>query len=490
MKRNNSILCFLAFLLIGVFAYGQKVFKVTEGELQFINPEKGIILKKDNKYLQLKIYPVTNHNKFEFRTNISELNLTEFNGLKNNEKNIYSTAIVKNYDFNKLKQIKFVSVEKEENENYKPDIYEFFKYNNEVFVTYRFNYFETFKKYKVFDCREYSLFCYLNFGDEKSIIMTYEGEESFIIPTEKRLEFITNNYYFKEYKIIKKEGELSNKQNWFFSCLRPTNDVYRVDTLKNKKVQLMNYFNEKVIEKTFDKLELGHFVIGYNGNKIDLYNYHFKRFNLNNIRVIKSDEKWPIIQCINSNELKTIGLDGRDYKNEGFTIFGLPEADNSIEIFLHIDKENFSWSFHQTNNFPIINNENIEEFYFQSNKNDDFLVIEKYMNNKDAPEDLFIYYKNKNGTYGINRLGYFIDPDFKNGIYIEKYQNLQSVKGDSKKGQPNFKIEKNNLFMYFPLQKDFRYKTLGEFQGNFARFELPNGQKGWLDMDGKEYLDK
>lgn len=44
-----------------------------------------------------------------------------------------------------------------------------------------------------------------------------------------------------------------------------------------------------------------------------------------------------------------------------------------------------------------------------------------------------------------------------------------------------FKIKKNNLFAYFPLNKEPKYKTLEKFQDNFARFELPNGQ-GWIDL--------
>ena len=55
---------------------------------------------------------------------------------------------------------------------------------------------------------------------------------------------------------------------------------------------------------------------------------------------------------------------------------------------------------------------------------------------------------------------------------------------------PFYKMKKNNLVKLFPLNKEFRYKKIEDFQGNFARFELPNGQKGWLSKEGKEYLDE
>ncbi len=50
-------------------------------------------------------------------------------------------------------------------------------------------------------------------------------------------------------------------------------------------------------------------------------------------------------------------------------------------------------------------------------------------------------------------------------------------------------MKKDNLYKLFPLQKEFRYKKLDDFKGNFARFELPNGQKGWLTLEGIEYLE-
>ena len=48
---------------------------------------------------------------------------------------------------------------------------------------------------------------------------------------------------------------------------------------------------------------------------------------------------------------------------------------------------------------------------------------------------------------------------------------------------------KNGLSTYYPIMKDIKYKKIEKFDNNFARFTLPNGQKGWLDKEGNEYLD-
>lgn len=53
-----------------------------------------------------------------------------------------------------------------------------------------------------------------------------------------------------------------------------------------------------------------------------------------------------------------------------------------------------------------------------------------------------------------------------------------------------FQFEKNNLYGYFPYNNIAKYLFLNQLIGNYARFELPNGKKGWLDVEGKEYFDK
>ena len=53
----------------------------------------------------------------------------------------------------------------------------------------------------------------------------------------------------------------------------------------------------------------------------------------------------------------------------------------------------------------------------------------------------------------------------------------------------NIRFKENNLYGYYKIHSKARFKKLEAFQGFFARFELPNGKKGWLDRNGKEYLD-
>ena len=53
-----------------------------------------------------------------------------------------------------------------------------------------------------------------------------------------------------------------------------------------------------------------------------------------------------------------------------------------------------------------------------------------------------------------------------------------------------FQFQKNNLFGYFPFTLTAKYLFLNPLNGNFIRFQLPNGKNGWLDKNGNEYPDQ
>jgi hypothetical protein len=68
-----------------------------------------------------------------------------------------------------------------------------------------------------------------------------------------------------------------------------------------------------------------------------------------------------------------------------------------------------------------------------------------------------------------------------------KLKKIESNKNQIINHSP-FIFEKANKYGYYPLQIITKYKSLTTFNWNFAAFVLPNGQKGWLDRNGKEYF--
>jgi len=99
------------------------------------------------------------------------------------------------------------------------------------------------------------------------------------------------------------------------------------------------------------------------------------------------------------------------------------------------------------------------------------------------------YTKLKNGKFNLDMLDYLIAEN--PSKEIENYNNQlpKNCNNITVLDQQNYLIEKDGLFTYYPIIREIKYKKLGNFKGKYARFELPNGKKGWLATDGKEYLD-
>lgn len=87
----------------------------------------------------------------------------------------------------------------------------------------------------------------------------------------------------------------------------------------------------------------------------------------------------------------------------------------------------------------------------------------------------------KKGKYGVFSI---LDPD--EPVLPFEFSNITGVLNNR---SYHLLLEKGGLKCYYPIHSKPRYKTLEPFTHHFARFTLPNGQKGWLDFDGNEYFD-
>jgi len=99
-----------------------------------------------------------------------------------------------------------------------------------------------------------------------------------------------------------------------------------------------------------------------------------------------------------------------------------------------------------------------------------------------------IYYR-KNSKYGI--LG-SVDWSQHNGKYSYRlkrrspvlYDNIQQINGEN---ECWLKVTRNGLTGY--LNSKIKYKSIGKYDKTLARFILPDGRKGYVTKDGKEYYD-
>lgn len=119
-------------------------------------------------------------------------------------------------------------------------------------------------------------------------------------------------------------------------------------------------------------------------------------------------------------------------------------------------------------------------------------VFQKLMNNK---KDISF----ERGWY-VGDLWGNLDPDFvilkgdkKYGVWSllnEKY--ILPLEFDKIQNFTSYLyLEKNGLSTFYPnIGTEPKYKKLEPYTGAFARFENPDGKKGWIDRRGKEYFDQ
>ena len=110
MKYNT-----LLFLLFSVLCYSQqRTYDVKEGELYFIHPKKGIILKdNDDNYISFRVFLET-YEEAEYYVKSEALTDKIVKELLSDKDNIFPDDIVSDYKFDKLHKIAFKEKNDEE----------------------------------------------------------------------------------------------------------------------------------------------------------------------------------------------------------------------------------------------------------------------------------------------------------------------------------------------------------------------------------------
>ena len=277
---------------------------------------------------------------------------------------------------------------------------------------------------------------------------------------------------------------------------------YKIDTLKNKQVIIKNLFNKRILPATFDSIQFNnYFVIVFKKQKTIIYNYLLQKLKLPNLKTARLDKYLKYVQIIQNNELKKINVFGTKFK-KGDVPFLSESNDNmpnSNEIMIKTynkDEQFYLYSDYLLpllryielqsleTSYKIYHTENVIDIEYNR---EFFTKINFRYGNKNP---FLIYTKLKNGKYNLNTIEYLLSESPNIKIEQENANLPKDLDKITKSYSNSYLIEKDGLFTYYPLVKRIKYKSIGQFQELFARFELPNGQKGWLCIDGKEYLDE
>lgn len=267
-------------------------------------------------------------------------------------------------------------------------------------------------------------------------------------------------------------------------------DLY-IPIKKSKGYTIFNQLKDSISFKNFDTVVnfYGSF-IAKTKNKIELYNYQFKKISIPKIRAFGSYGYG--IQVLIKNNLYFLDLFGNIDstktpqmrlvcgmigKNYDYTI-----KDSSQHFFITRKDD-----YNKIRKFNLVTPPFTQSVTFLSTNK--FQNVEEYNNYSTFPYTHLLL-KNK-GKYGISLFkqaddSTFICNEILKPIYDTIFTNTYYLPA---------KFYKDNLWGCFPQNKKVRYKLVDDFDiyhhpyKCFTRFELPNGKKGWLDRSGNEYID-
>ena len=140
----------------------------------------------------------------------------------------------------------------------------------------------------------------------------------------------------------------------------------------------------------------------------------------------------------------------------------------------------------KTHSVIKVSNRKVDELFF--NKNEKQLIFET----NDNQFERTVYYKkgSKYGFWGYLSANYKFKANRKNKVVysFKKSKNLQQYDMLQFKDKERIIVGKNGMLGYYKITP-IKYKTLDDFKESLARFTLPDGRKGYVDLKGNEYYD-
>jgi len=383
-------------------------------------------------------------------------------------KELYEVKNITQNNFKNLAHQKFIS---EKNDMR----YELFQFNEEFFVLQTF-YIDAEDGHKKIVKTALLPFTYINLGKGKKIIhfMHYNG--GFIIPKKDTFTTIVwvsePNTDFFPITFTRTEAytaSYTSKELFEFSkYMYDIDKYYEIVTLGNKK-RLYNFRGEDVLQQKYDSIVLEDFIIGYKPHSIDVYNQTFQQLKLPKLQAVYwgRDNRYNL-EVIQNNTLKRIPLSGDTSEPYVITNPTPPYMPTSIPDWKHTIQERKNTYVLHTFLYDTIKipKEHLKDIFFLKNKRRTLAAVH-------AP---YFVTRHENGLFSMWNLKEPQHVQLQNVTYIEYV-------GD------RIRFLENNLYGFYGIHLKGRYKKLDQFQRFFAPFELPDGRKGWLDRNGKEYVN-
>lgn len=251
--------------------------------------------------------------------------------------------------------------------------------------------------------------------------------------------------------------------------------------------------NKQIIPIDYDSIRIvNEFILSFKQNKTNIYNLKGEKlrdniksyyyFSKEIMQIIESSSKMVFINLKNENISST-----RIKEINKKPLLSTPNdelGNNRITKYIIVGKKKvLKESIHYLKD-SVRNS--IKNILAPSNS-----TYVNLINNRDRIEFERDWY---NLRYGAVNPDYIIvKSNDKFGIWdLEEEKYILPVEYNRIKSYESYiYIQKDGLATFYPnIGKKPKYKRLEPYIGNFARFEISDGKKGWVDRKGKEYFDK
>ncbi|MGH1384806.1 hypothetical protein [Kordia sp.] len=426
---------------------------------------------------------------------VSETDITPVHKESFTSENLISVDSITDFSFSDLRNLKFTHENKDKSEKYA-----FFQFNTELFALVYY-----FKDDEKWSFSEVTLYAYspISITQNKRVYYLFGEDDGVIIPEQNGIHvYLGKTERFYNFKGFSTKKQQEHNRNYDTEILANIANKRKFDLFyqikeEGEEKRMYNYLGIDKLGKVYDSIFVNNFIVGVKDGMYDIYNQAFQKLPLENVRAFHLENTSTTegsnyiphtAQILHKNTLKKIYLSLKEEKKNYFgaiLLHGLPmegtvqkiiEKNDSLYI-ANIDEYNPDWVVYEYK--ILITPKEIDSIYFVSNKT-------KTVNYTAVPLryglDLneIVHVKTKQGIHYLYHTSYL---NKQTSPFIKTALNEVEAYADC------IRFKENNLYGYYGIHLKGRFKKLDAFQGFFAKFELPNGQKGWLDRNGKEYLN-
>ncbi|QCE42982.1 hypothetical protein [Psychroserpens sp. NJDZ02] len=369
------------------------------------------------------------------------------------------------------------------------------------------------KKWRLDKLHFYTMRVFLLNGNKPIIILSDEQDiKYYIIPTIDN-SFIVN-FKDRKYNIAQPKVYIPFSDRALQSLVAyvDASNFYKISK-KTGKHYIANAFNETIIDKAYDSIQLTkQYIIGRHKNTIDIYNIKLQKLPIQNIRqayydrgnlqVLTNDGLFYIDALGNNTQRKSISYSFcGTVSSTDFTIFETKGQNpvNAIKIYYG----GVGRGYREENILKINNLDTSYQLTFLNKKKQDGYngnssFVDGY---KNVTKLLVVTKNNKVGLYNYS----LENVKFDNKKDTTRENEL--VSGRVRYGSTNAKVllpvkydaiqflnpliivKLNNAYGIYPLKNGLKYKALGNIDNNFMSFETLDGKKGWIDVHTLEEYD-